>query len=179
MATIYIPEAANIFVGDAGPDNSKHLKLVEVTIPDLEEKTIEHHAGGSIGAVNIGGLGLNPLEFNFKLVGVDPQSMAQFGLGGTGQLPYTILGAVRDKQTGKAIALKVLATGRMTKVASGAIKRGDASDQTFTIKEITLFALYWNAVELWYYDFFASIWRVNGVDQYADVNSILQISGGG
>jgi phage tail tube protein FII len=51
----------------------------------LEEKTVEHHPGGGIGAIDIGGLGINALTLGFKLVGVDPQSMAQFGLGGSGR----------------------------------------------------------------------------------------------
>ncbi|MGA2491843.1 MAG: phage major tail tube protein [Roseiarcus sp.] len=179
MATIYVPEALNIFVTDQGPDNSKHLKITDSTFPVLEEKTVEHHAGGSIGAIEIGGLGLNALTFGFKLVGFDPQSAAQFGLGGSGQVPYTVYGAVRDKQTGTAIELKATIWGRMAKLDMGTYKRGDASEQTHEIKEITRYGLYWNKVELYYYDFFASIWRVNGVDQYADVNGILRISGGG
>jgi phage tail tube protein FII len=61
----------------------------------------------------------------------------------------------------------------------GTYKRGDAAEQTHEIKEITRYGLYWNNAELYYYDFFASIWRVNGVDQYADVNGVLRISGGG
>ena len=177
MATIYIPEAVNIFVGDQGPDNSKHLTISDVTLPKLEEKTVEHHAGGSIGAIDIGGLGLNALSVGFKLVGFDPQSAAQFGLGGSGQLAYTIYGAVRDKQTGKAVELKATAWGRMASLDSGTWKRGDAAEQTHEIKEVTRYGLYWNKVELYYYDFFASIWRVKGVDQVADVNSILRVAG--
>lgn len=176
MATIYVPEACNIFVSDQGPDNSKHLKISDITLPVLEEKTIEHHPGGGIGALDIGGLGINALTLTFKLMGVDPQTLAQFGLGGTGQIPYTIYGAVRDKQTGKAIELKAVATGRLVKADGGSIKRGDATEGTYEVKEITAYSLYWNKVELYFYDFFASAWRVNGVDQYADVNGILRIS---
>lgn len=178
MATIYIPEAMNIFVGDQGPDNSKHLKISDVTLPTLEEKTAEHHAGGSIGAVDIGGLGINPLSLGFKLAGVDPQSAAQFGIGGSAQLPYTILGAVRDKQAGTAIALQCVAWGRMVKMEPGQFKRGDIMEQTHEIKEIMRYQMLWNNVELYYYDFFSSTWRVNGVSQNSDVNAILQIGSG-
>jgi len=178
MATIYIPEALNIFVTDTGPDNGKHLKITDVTLPKLSEKTMEHHPGGGIGAIQIGGLGFDPLELGFRLVGVDPQSLAQFGLGGTGQVPYTIYGAIRDKQTGSAIELKATSWGRMVTIDSGTWKRGDAAEQTHQIREITMYTLYWNKVELYYYDFYNSTWRVNGVDQVRDVNTILRISGG-
>ena len=175
MATIYIPEAINLFVTDNGPDNGKHLKITDVTLPKMTEKTMEHHPGGGIGAIKIGGLGIEALEVGFKLVGFDPQSLAQFGLGGTGQVPYTILGAVRDKQTGTSIQLRASAWGRLTEIDSGTWKRGDAAEQTHKIEEITLYQLYWNKVEVYYYDFYNSTWRVNGVSQVDDVNAILQI----
>lgn len=175
MATIFIPEACNIFVGDQGPDNSKHLSVNDITLPKLEEKTFEHHPGGAIGALDIGGLGINALTLGFKLAGVDPQSLAQFGLGGSAQLAYTIYGAVRDKQTGRAVEMKATAWGRMTTVDEGTIKRGDATEQTHEIKEITRYSLFWDKSELYYYDFFASAWRVKGVDQYSDVKAILRI----
>lgn len=175
MATIFIPEALNIFVTDTGPDNSKHLKITDVTLPKLTEKTMEHHPGGGIGAIQIGGLGIEALEVGFKLVGFDPQSLAQFGLGGTGQVPYTILGAVRDKQTGTAIELKASIWGRMTEIDNGTWKRGDAAEQTHKIQEITLYSLTWNKSELYYYDFYNSVWRVNGASQVTDIAAILQI----
>lgn len=175
MATIFVPEALNIFVTDTGPDNSKHLKITDTTLPKLTEKTIEHHPGGGIGAIQIGGLGIDPLEAAFKLVGIDPQSLAQFGLGGSGQVPYTIYGAVRDKQTGVAVELKATIWGRLTEVDHGTWKRGVAAEQTHKIQEITRYALYWNKAELYYYDFYNSTWRVNSVDQVSDVNAILRI----
>jgi uncharacterized protein len=179
MSTIYIPEALNLFVTDSGPDNSKHLVISDVTLPVLKEKTMEHHPGGAIGSIQIGGLGIEPLELGFKLVGVDPQSLAQFGLGASGaRVPYTVLGAVRDKQTGVAIALQCTVLGRMVEASQGTFKRGDADMQTHKIQEVTLYSLTWNGAELYYYDFFNSIWRVNGVSQVSDVNAILQITGG-
>jgi P2 family phage contractile tail tube protein len=175
MATIFIPEALNIFVSDSGSENSKHLKITDVTLPKMSEKTMEHHPGGGIGAIQIGGLGIQALEIGFKLVGFDPQSAVQFGLGETKQVPYTILGAVRDKQTGRAIALKASAWGRMVEMDNGTWKRGDAAEQTHKIQEITLYSLTWDGSELYYYDFYNSAWRVNGTSQVDDIKGILQI----
>ena len=176
MATFYTMEAANIFVGDAGPDNSEHLKIMDITFPVLEEKTVEHHAGGSIGAVEIGGLGINALSLGFKLSGMDPQAMTQFGLSGSGLLNYTIYGAVRDKQVGALIEVKCIVQGRMVKLDPGSFKRGDMMEQTHEIKEVFRYQLYWNKNELFFYDFFASQWRVNAIDQASDVNTILRVT---
>lgn len=175
MASIYIPETVNLFATDDGPDNSKHLQISGVTLPKLSEKTQEHHAGGAIGAIEIAGLGIDALTVGFKLAGYDQQTMAQFGLGATGTKPYTVYGVIRDKNGNQPIELKAVAWGRLTSVEASEFKRGDLADQTHEIKEITRYTLYWNKSELYYYDFFASKWRVNGVDQLADINAILRI----
>jgi P2 family phage contractile tail tube protein len=111
---LFFHEATNLFVGDNGPNNSKHLSLESVKLPTLEEITADHHAGGAIGAVKIGGLGLNALEVSFKIKGYDPQIMSQFGLGNRGRLPFTIYGAVRDKKAGRLVELKAVLEGRLT-----------------------------------------------------------------
>ena len=177
MSTIFIPEALNIFPGDDGPNNSKHLQITNVKLPKLTEKTMEHHAGGAIGAIQIGGLGIQALELGFTLTGVDPATAALFGIGGAGQAPYTVYGAIRDKQTGASLELKAVAWGRMVEIDHGSWKRGDATEQTHNIQEITRYSLYWDKKELYYYDFYTTTWRVNGVSQVSDIAAILRIPG--
>lgn len=176
MSTLFIPEAMNIFVGDDGPDNSKHQSVSTITLPKLEEKTQEHMAGGAVGAIEIGGLGLSPLVIGFKQAGWDPQSMAQFGIGGRAQIPYTMYGVIRDKATGDAVEVKAVARGRMVSLEKSEFKRGDLAEQTHEIKEVTHYELYWNKKELYWYDWKASQWRVNGVPQNSVENSILRIA---
>ena len=176
MATIYVAEAMNIFVG-TGANASKHLTITENTLPILEEKTVEHHAGGSIGALEIGGLGLNALTQGFKLSGYDPQAMGQFGVvGTTNNNAFTTYGVMRDKQGNTPIELRAVVWGRLTKIQKDTFKRGDLATQTHEIKEITHYELFWNGGELYYYDFYSSVWRINGTDQNQAVNSILRIA---
>jgi len=176
MATIYIRELMNIFAGDTGQERSKHLTLESLKLPGLEEKTAEHNPGGGIGEIEIGSLGLKALTVAFKLKGSDPQTMSLFGINGRVAMPYTIYGVVRDKQTGGAIELKAIVYGRLTKLEQSEFKRGDIDDQDHEIKEITHYEVYWNKVEKFFYDFYASTWRVDGIDQFAAERAILRIS---
>jgi P2 family phage contractile tail tube protein len=177
MATIYVPEAMNIFVG-TGADASKHLTITENTLPILEEKTVEHHAGGSIGALEIGGLGLVALTQGFNLSGYDPQTMGQFGaVGTTNNNAFTTYGVMRDKQGNTPFELRCVTWGRLTKIQHSTFKRGELANQTHEIKEITHYELYWGGKEKYYYDFFSSVWRVDGVDQNQAANSIMRIPG--
>lgn len=176
MAILRVLERANIFPGDAGNDRSKHLSLQSVKLPSLEEKTAEHHAGGSIGVIEIGGLGINALNVTFKLIGSDPQTMALFGIGARNQVPYTIYGVARDKAGNAPVEIKAIAWGRMTKIDPGEFKAGELNEQDHEIKEITHYEYYENGSEIYFFDFFSSTWRVNGQDQNADMKSILRIA---
>ena len=175
-ASVIIWEAANLFAGDDSPTNSKHLTLQNIQLWQPKEKTQEHHPGGAIGAITIGGLGFEPPEVTFKLVGADAQTKALFGLGANGTRPYTIYGALRDKNGGRLIERKVVVFGRLVEVGESEFKRGELIEQDHKIAEITHYELWENKSEVYYYDWFGSVWRVNGVNQLADINAMLRIS---
>ncbi|ACI92724.1 putative phage major tail tube protein [Afipia carboxidovorans OM5] len=175
---LIIHEAGALFVGDDGPDNGKHVNLLTIKLPTLEEKTSTHFAGGAIGEISVGGLGLSPLEATFKLAGYDPQTMSQFGLGAAGSRPYTYYGALRDKQGGRVIELKSIMYGRLTKIEGDEYQRGDLLGHDHAISEILRYQVYYDGKEKYFYDFFNSDWRVDGVSQNADVRNILRIGGG-
>jgi P2 family phage contractile tail tube protein len=175
---LYIQQGLNLFVGDNGPDNSKHLNLENVKLPDLEDTTQSFHPGGAIGQIEVGGMGLKALEVTFKLTGWDPQAMSQFGVGARVQTPYTIYGLVRDKLGNTPMEVKAVLRGRMTRVAVDNMKRGDLLGTDFAIKEIVHYELHFNKVEKYFYDFMGSDWRVDGVDQYADERAILRLPAG-
>jgi P2 family phage contractile tail tube protein len=175
--SLFIFEAMNLMVGDDGNDNSKHLNLDSVKLPTLEETSQDHNPGGGIGEISIGNLGLKKLEVTFKIKGFDPQIMSQFGLGGANSLPYTCYGAIRDKKGGSLIEVKAVMRGRLGKLESDELKRGDLIGHDHMIHEITHYELWWNQKEKYYYDFFASDWRVDGVSANADQRAILRIPG--
>ncbi len=175
---LFIQSGLNLFVGDDGPGNSKHLNLENVKLPDLEDQTQALHPGGAVGQLEVGGMGLKALDLTFKLTGWDPQAMSQFGLNSRVNLPYTIYGIVRDKAGNAPLEVKAVVRGRMTRVAVDNMKRGDLLGTDFAIKEIVHYELYFNKQEKYFFDFMGSDWRVDGVDQYADDRTILRIPGG-
>lgn len=175
--SLFIQEAVTLFVGDDGPDNDKRLILTSVKLPTLEEKSQTHFAGGAIGEIEIAGLGLNPLEITFALKGYDPQSMSQFGLGQRRKQNYTIYGAIRDLKGDAPVELKVVLQGRMTRLEGDDLQRGELVGHSHTIKEILRYQCFWNGAEKYFYDFWNSAWRVDGVSQNADIRNILRTAG--
>jgi P2 family phage contractile tail tube protein len=173
---LIIQEAVNLFAGDNPPNNSKHLNLESIKLPELEELTQNFHSGGSVGQIEVGGMGLKALELTFKTKGWDPQTMSQFGLGSKNMNPYTIYGVARDKNGNAAIEVKAIVRGRMTRVMNDEVKRGDLMGQDFAIKEVLHYELYFAKVEKYYYDWLTTAWRVDGASQNADETAILRIA---
>lgn len=172
---LYIQEGVNLFVGDDGPDNNKKLNLLSIKLPTMEEIGQTHHAGGAIGEVEVGGLGLKALQATFKVAGYDPQIMSQFGLGRKGRLPYTCYGLIRDKKNNSAVEVKAVMHGRLGRVEGDDFKRGDLLGHDHMLHEIWRYEVTFNKKEVYFYDFLTSDWRVEGVDQYREESAILRL----
>lgn len=175
MSNLWVWEGVNLFAGDTPPNNSKHLTLSSVKLPDLNELTQDHHAGGAIGQIEIAGMGIAKPMVTFKQAGWDPQTMSLFGRTGTNQDPYTIYGLLRDKNGNKPIEMKAIVRGRINKITPADYSRGSLFTHDYGIGEILHYELYLNFLEQYYWDFFASIYRIAGVDQNTDELNILRI----
>ncbi len=176
--SLFLLEAFTLFVTDDGPDNSKHLTLETIKLPVLEENTQTYTPGGAIGEIAVGGLGLKALECTFKVKGVDPQIMSQFGLGKAGRKPFTAYGGIRDKKGGGLIEIKAVMEGRLVKIEKDEWQRGELAGHDHAINEIWHYELHWGGREKYYYDFLTSTWRVDGVSQNSELRAILRIPGG-
>lgn len=177
MSTLYILNAANLYVGDHDPTNSKHLSIQELKLPDLQEIFQDHHAGGARVQIEVE-VGVAKLEPSFKLAGFDPAVMAEFGLGSRIKNVFTAYGEIIDRRSGKSIELKAIMEGRLGKVAPDAFQRGELVGNEYAINECTHYEVWWNGSEKLLWDFWTNEWRVDGVDQNAASNRILRIPRG-
>lgn len=176
MTSFLIQESFNLFVGDAGPDNSKHLKIKNLKLPDLEELKSVHHAGGALGAIEVANLGHKELTSTFKLTGWDPQTLSQFGIGGRVAFPYTAYGNLRDKFDGTAHQWVATMFGRMTKATIPDASRGaNLLEWDHEISEILIYRLKIDGIEKFYWNWMTSAWRVDGIVQNQDELTNLAI----
>lgn len=174
MSTIYVMEAANLFVGLADPTKSKHLTLMELKLPALQEIFVDHHGGGARVAIEVG-VGIQKLEPTFNLAGFDPDLLAEFGLGSKVRNVFTAYGVIRDKRSGRAIEAKAIFEGRLGKADQSAFQRGEMTSVEYAINETLHYELHFDGGEKIYWDYFTNVWRVNGVDENSAENLILRI----
>ena len=173
--TLYIMEAANLFVGDHDPSTSKHLSLAELALPALQAVYADHAAGGGRVAIEVE-VGVAKLEPTFKLNGIDPQLLTSFGLGSRIKKPFTAYGVVVDKRSGRHIETKAVMEGRLGKIEPSAFQRGEMLSHDYAINEVTHYELWFDGVEKIRWDFFTNEWVIDGVDENADFNRILRIT---
>lgn len=177
-STIYIMEAANLFAGEHDPENSKHLTLEELKLPDLQEVLIDHQPGGGKVGVEFA-VGVEKLEPTFKLKGWDPFLLRQFGLGSPGRQRFTAYGVVRDKRTGRAIEAKAVMEGRLSRIAPETFQRGESMGHEYSINEVLHYEVHFDGQEELYWDFFTNTVRLGGEDRDPEVNNILRIGNAG
>lgn len=174
--TIYLMEAATLFVGDHDPTKSKHLTLTELKLPDLQEAYSDHNPGGGPVAIELP-VGIEKLEPTFNLAGFDPDLLVEFGLNTRYRNRFTAYGVIRDQRTGKAMESKAIIEARLGRVAPDAFQRGEMHGHEYAMNSVVHYELWFNEAPKIEWDFFTNLWRVNGIDQNADVNRILRIPG--
>ena len=177
MATIYLLEAVNLFMGDHDPTASNHLELEEFKLPEPSVKASEHAPGGGILTVDFSMNLLEKLEPTFKLRGFNPDRLKQFGLNTPYRHIFTAYGVIRDKRSGKAIEAMAVVEAKIGKITPDAFKRGDDFGHEYALQEVVSYKLAVAGEEVFAVDFFENTWRVGGVDQFADVNRILRVPG--
>lgn len=172
--TLLILEAANLYMGDDDPQNSKHLTLDEISLPDLQAVYAAHHPGGSFVEMEIE-VGVSKLVASFKLKGWDPQALGQFGLGSKKNNVYTVYGMLRDKIDGSAKQVKAIMRARLGGARPDGWSRGQLQGFQYQLSELTHYQLHVDNSEVFYWDWAANIFRTGGQDQNADLNRILRI----
>ena len=174
MSTVYLMTAANLFCGDHDPTKSKHLTLAELKLPDMQAIYADHHPGGSLVATEFE-VGVQKLEPTFKLNGFDPDLLSQFGLSGKIRNTFTAYGVITDQRTGREIEAKAIIEARLGKVAPDAFQRGEMQGHEYAMNSVVHYELWFDGEPKIEWDFFTNLWKIDGVDQNATVNSILRI----
>ncbi len=151
--TLYIMDAAALFLGDADPTDAEIVTIKSVKIPALKEKTKSHMGGGATMEINLGMRALDPLEFSFKLEGFNPKAMSQL-MPVAGTLKYTVRGNVRDVKAGLDIGVRAIVNGRMTSYEPGEFSRDQGMESDYMFAEIMGYQLFLNDVEKFYFDYF-------------------------
>ena len=139
----------------------------EVTLPKLTEKTDERVAAGMIGARKVGLRNLEAMEASMMSKSILPAFVSSFSQAST----WTLRRALVDMD-GTTHAERVVLIGDVHSIDDGTTKVGEAAQITATM-DVHHYERHIDGVELIYIDIDTSTWRINGVDQYAEIKNAI------
>ena len=107
----------------------------EVTLPKLGRKFEDWRGGGMNGNIKWdNGLSDDMIEFAWKLGGIDPLVIGQYGAATVGAIGLRFAGSYQRDDTGETSSLEMVVRGRHEEIDFGNAKAGD--DTELSIKTI-------------------------------------------
>lgn len=154
-----------------GNGNSFLGIVAEVTLPKLVTKLEDWRGGGNLGPIGID-QGLDKLELEFKAGGILGDAVRGFGSVGHASELHRFAGAYQNDNTGEVTALEVVTRGRISEIDFGTAKPGDDTEHAFKVScsyyKMTVAGEEWFEIDL-----ANSIFRVFGVDRYAEIRAAI------
>jgi phage tail tube protein FII len=183
-SNVYTMESANLLCGDLGtssaPGISTHLVLQELKLPGLEENFVDHTPAGAPIGIEVP-THMNKLECTFNLAGWTPKIMGFIGQNARNYQRFTAYGLIRDRRTSEALQATAVLEGRVGRVNPTAFRKGDLMAHEYSIRNITHYELYMQLqpdtepLEIYFWDFFTSTRRIDGIDLNDDMIALLAI----
>ena len=147
---------------------SKLGQIGDITPPVLEAVREAVRNAGMIKGRNVH-MGYNPLEFSFKMPGLDPQILKLHGIKIGTETPFMITGALVDED-GTVHSAVISIRGRMYKPDPGTWKGGELASNDNAV-DVNYYKLEIDGEEIYEVDDFD--FKVGGVSQYGDIRNAL------
>ena len=165
---------ANLMADDA-PDQSYHLQLESVALPDIQQTMVDHNAGGSGMGIRLAMEHFEALMIGFKLSGFDEGMLARLGLNSGRLRGWTIFKEVRDTRTGEKKRLVATARGVLASSTQDAYNKTTLSGFDYQIDGIRAYTLHYDSRRIFDFDWHASRLYVGDTNLMGETNQILGI----
>ncbi|MFW1926526.1 phage major tail tube protein [Acinetobacter ursingii] len=138
----------------------------EVTLPKLGRKFEDWRGGGMDGNIKWdNGLSDDMIEFAWKLGGIDPLVISQYGAATVSAIGLRFAGSYQRDDTGETTALEMVVRGRHEEIDFGNSKAGD--DTELSMKTIWSYLKITIDGEVFIeIDIPGIVFKVKGVDMY-------------
>lgn len=138
----------------------------EVTLPKLGRKFEDWRGGGMDGNIKWdNGLSDDMIEFAWKLGGIDPLVISQYGAATVSAIGLRFAGSYQRDDTGETTALEMVVRGRHEEIDFGTSKAGD--DTELSMKTIWSYLKITIDGEVFIeIDIPGMVFKVKGVDMY-------------
>jgi len=139
--------------------------------PKLALSTNDWRGGGMIGPIKID-KGLEPMEATVTMGGHTAELIRTFGTTDVAGAPLRLVGAYQADDGSAAQAVEIYLGGRYTEIDLGKSKAGDDTEHKYKCA-VAYYRRVVDGVEEVEIDMIAGVFRVDGVDRYAEIMAIL------
>lgn len=146
-------------------------KIGELTPPKITHAMEDWRGGGMLGPVQIDN-GLEAMEFEWTLGGWSSQVVSQLGAVEIDGVLLRALGAFQADDTGMVTPVDIVMMGRHTEVDFGNWKPGDDTEKKIKTA-LSYYKLTVDGRELLEIDMPGGVYRVDGVDRYAQIRAAI------
>lgn len=149
-----------------------HLgEIGECTLPKIVHSMEDWRGGGMLGPIKIDN-GLEALEFEWTLGGINGLPLRQMGVARHDGVMLRFMGAYQSDDTGAVTAVEVVVRGRHQELDLGNQKTGEDTEQKVKTA-CSYYRLMIDGAEQYEIDLLAGIYRVGGVDRYAEIRAAM------
>ncbi|WP_408586575.1 phage major tail tube protein [Novosphingobium sp.] len=153
-------------------DGQGHQGTVEeVELPKIALKTDDWRGGGMLGPVDID-MGLDKIEMGVTMGGLVESAIRSFGASAADAALVRFAGAYQDDQTGNVRAVEIAVLGRLKELDWGNAKVGDNTAHKYKYG-CSYYRMTVDGVEWLEIDLINMIFRVFGVDRYAEIRAAV------
>ena len=145
--------------------------IAEMTLPKIVMITEDWRGGGMIGAIKISH-GVETPEFEWTLGGHDDLVVTQAGLMQHDGIMLRAMAAIQAEDGSPVSTLEAVMRGTHTELDFGTWKPGEDTEEKVKTA-CSYYKLLRDGRELFELDMLAGIFRVGGVDRWADIRAAL------
>lgn len=152
--------------------NTSYLGTIgEFEEPKLAIATDDWRGGGMIGPVKVD-KGLEAMEASVTMGGHTAELIRTFGTTDVAGTPLRLVGAYQADDGSAAQAVEIFLGGRFTEIDLGKSKAGDDTEHKYKLP-VAYYRRVVDGVEEIEIDMVAGVFRVGGIDRYAEIMTIL------
>jgi P2 family phage contractile tail tube protein len=146
-------------------------RIAEFEQPKLAIAMQDWRGGGMPGGVKID-TGLEQMEAKLKMGGHEVALLRKFGTTEVDGVRVRLVGAYQADNGSSPDAVEIFIGGRFSEIGFGTSKPGDDTEEEYTVP-LSYYRRVVNGRSEIEIDMIAGIFRVNGVDRYAEIMAII------
>ncbi|MBK1868248.1 phage major tail tube protein [Taklimakanibacter albus] len=140
-------------------------KMESVKLPDLKQVFEDWRGGGMPGAVEVE-LGIEKMQIEFKIGGVDRNLLKMWGLQQGAIKPFQILGHAVAEDSDESLGVSAYVRGKLGEIEFDEFKTGSLANISYVVK-MHYYRLRVGDEDMVEYDPINLVYKIGGVDQLA------------